>query len=243
MQAGYGIRTSRDQGTNMHNTMLRTAIAAVLLAAPLAATAESSSASVSQTGPFISVTAGASRFDIDHGPSREANDTKEDRSSTGFGILGGYRWVVSRPFSLGVEAGYVNLGKATWRNDRGGLSTHYALREETRSDAIVVGVNGKWDLPYDLRLTAHLGVAHLRTRSEGSEEYSYIQVYDNTVRYRHTSFDNRIYGGIGVGYDFSENIGLALTFDRYTFKPNGKGDNGKTAHVNLVGLTAEYRFW
>ncbi|KAG9582435.1 hypothetical protein KCV01_g14984, partial [Aureobasidium melanogenum] len=224
----------------MQNPILRTALAVALFASPLAAMADS--ASVSQNGAFISVTAGKSHFDIDHGPVGATNDTRQDRNDTGFGVLGGYRWVVSRPFSLGVEAGYVNLGKASWRLDRGGLSMHHSLNEETKTDAVLLGINGKWDLPYDLRLMAHVGVAHLRTRSNGAVNDRYIGIYDITRHYRHTSFDNRVYGGIGVGYDFEENLGVALTFDRYSFKPNGEGDNGRTAHANLFGISAEYRF-
>jgi len=70
----------------MQNSMLRTALAVALFASPLVAMADS--ASVSQNGAFISVMAGKSHFDIDHGPAGAANDTRQDRNDTGFGVLG-----------------------------------------------------------------------------------------------------------------------------------------------------------
>lgn len=223
----------------MHTSLLKAAVAVALLSTSFAAMADS--ASVTQTGAFISVTGGLSHFNVDRDSS--ALYPEEDKSGTAFDVLGGYRWVVARPFSLGVEAGYVNLGKTTWDGHYGGLSIQNDIHEKTKVDGFLVGVNGKWDLPYELTVTARLGMAHLRAKSDIDAVGGFIFLPPVTTRSSHSSTSNRVYGGVGFGYDFSENIGLTLSYDRYSFKAGGPEDPGHTANVGLLGLTVEYRFW
>ncbi|MEX1829661.1 outer membrane protein [Luteibacter sp. CQ10] len=223
----------------MHTSVLKATVAVVLLSSPFAALADS--ASVTQTGAFVSVTGGKSHFNVDRDPS--ALDPKDDSDGTGFDVLGGYRWVVARPFSLGVEGGYVNLGDTTWKGHYGGLSSQYDARAKTKVDGILVGINGKWDLPYELTVTARVGVSHMRARNHETDIGGFIFLAPVTTQTSHSTNSNRVYGGVGFGYDFNENIGLTLSYDRYGYKTGGPHDAGHTAHVGLLGLTAEYRFW
>lgn len=222
--------------------MKRLALIAAATAALLSSFAAlADSASVTQTGAFVSITGGKSHFNVDR--DAYARYPSEDRNSTGFGVLGGYRWVVARPFALGVEAGYVHLGSTTWKAHYGGLSVQYDDRDKTKVSAFLAGVNGKWDLPYDFTVTAHAGVAHVRAKGEFTQTGGWIIQPPSTTRDHHSWSGNRIYGGVGFGYDFNENVGLTLSYDRYSFKADGPRDPGHTAHVGLLGLTAEYRFY
>jgi OmpA-OmpF porin, OOP family len=217
-------------------------VATMALAAPVAAFADS--ASVTQTGAFIAVQGGRSSFDIDRNESSASHSITRDDSGAGFGVLGGYRWVVSRPLSLGVEAGYVNLGKTDWREESGGLGSRGRTREKTKSDAVVIGANGKWDLPEGFTVTARAGIAHIRTRYNAGELGYFLPNPPPEVSLEHaSSTDNTLYGGVGFGYDFNENIGVTLTYDRYAFKAQGLADEGHTAHVGVTGINVEYRFW
>lgn len=223
----------------MHTSVLKAAVAVALLSSSFAACAES--ASVTQTGAFLSVTGGKSHFNVDRDPS--ARYPNEDSDGTGFDVLGGYRWVVARPFSLGVEGGYVNLGNTTWKGHYGGLSVQSDAREKTKVDGVLLGLNGKWDLPYEFTVTARVGVAHMRAKNDYTDVGGLIFLPPVTTHSSHSTNSNRIYGGVGFGYDFNENIGLTLSYDRYSYKADGPGDQGHTADVGLLGLTLEYRFW
>jgi OmpA-OmpF porin, OOP family len=223
----------------MHASVLKAAFVTALLTSSFAAMADS--ASVTQTGAFVSVTGGKSLFDVDRDPSGRYQH--EDDNGTAFGVLGGYRWVVARPFAVGVEAGYVNLGDTTWRAHYGGLSIQHDVQDKSKANAFLVGINGKWDLPYDFTVTAHAGLAHMRAKGHYTESGGLIFQPSVTTRSRYSWSGNRIYGGVGIGYDFNENVGLSLSYDRYSYKAAGPRDPGKTAHIGLLGLTMEYRFW
>ncbi|MDF3982800.1 outer membrane beta-barrel protein [Luteibacter sp. PPL201] len=223
----------------MHKSISTTALAVALLALPAVALADS--ASVTQTGAFVSITGGTSHFDIDRDPA--ATRSKDDGDTTGFTVLGGYRWVVARPFLFGVEGGYVNLGNPGWRGQYVGPSVQYDVRQKTKVDGLLIGVNGKWDLPYDLTVTARVGVAHLRARNDITEVGGFLVSPPSTLTMHDQTHTNRVYAGVGFGYDFDENLGLTLSYDRYSFKAESALDPGRTANVGLLGLTLEYRFW
>jgi len=218
-----------------------TAATGAALLTPLAASADS--ASVTQTSPFISITVGKSHFNVDRDSDLDPRYPSEDQNSTGFTVLGGYRWVVARPFALGVEAGYAHLGSTTWKAHYGGLSVQHDDSDKKRVDAFLAGINGKWDLPYDLTVTVHGGLAHMRSKGDFTQTGGWIILPPATTRVHHDWSGNRFYGGVGFGYDYDENMGLTLSYDRYSFKADGPRDPGHTAHIGLLGLTAEYRFY
>ncbi|URL58779.1 outer membrane beta-barrel protein [Luteibacter flocculans] len=218
-----------------------TAATGAALLTPLAASADS--ASVTQTSPFISITGGKSHFNVDRDVSGTTFSGSEDRNSTGITVLGGYRWVVARPFALGVEAGYAHLGSTTWKARDGGLSEPYDVRDKNKVDAFLAGINGKWDLPYDLTITAHAGLAHVRSKGDFTGSSGGTSTPASTTRVHHDWSGNRFYGGVGFGYDYDENMGLTLSYDRYSFKADGPRDTGHNAQIGVLGLTAEYRFY
>ena len=224
--------------------MKKLALAAATVAAlssQLAAFADS--ASVTQTSPFVSITAGKSHFNEKRDVSGTNFSGNEDRNSTGITILGGYRWVVDRPFALGVEAGYAHLGSSTWHARDGGLNVPYDVRDKNKVDAFLAGINAKWDLPYDLTITAHAGLAHMRSKGDFTGSSGGANTPTSMTRIHHDWSGNRVYGGVGFGYDYDENMGLTLSYDRYSFKADGPRDPGHMAHVGVLGLTAEYRFY
>lgn len=210
----------------------------VLLSAAAAAAlslASFSAAAVTQTGAFVGINGGSSHYNV-------SNTRFDDNNDTAFGAVAGYRWVVDRPFSLGIEAGYVNLGKQKANGstlvDGGQLNYHANFKGE----ALLVGANGKWDLPHGFTITGRLGIAHSRTKYNETDVYVGCCGSD-TFRFRNDSNDNGIYAGVGFGYDFNENFGITLTYDHYSLKAEDITNDKRTVNVGVTGLAAEYRFW
>jgi OmpA-OmpF porin, OOP family len=211
----------------------------LLLAAAAAALslASFSSAAVTQQGVFIGVNGGKSHYSLDH------NDTNfNDFNDTAFGAVVGYRWVVDRPFSLGVEAGYVNLGQLK----AGQGYIEYSYEDKVKGQALVLGGNGKWDLPHGFTITARAGYMQARTKLDErytSNNYFIIGATPTTTHYHETSNDGGFYAGAGFGYDFNENIGITMTYDYYSFKASNITGDSRKIHAGVTGLAAEYRFW
>lgn len=216
----------------MQKVLLSAAAAAALSLASFSASA------VTQNGWFIGVNGGSSHYSVSH-------TSFDDKNDSAFGGVAGYRWVVDRPFSLGVELGYVDLGKEKASQDfryGNALEDHY--RAEFKGQALLIGANGKWDLPHGFTITARLGVAHSRTKY--NETYYYAGYYGSpstTYQYRKDSNDNGIYAGLGFGYDFNENIGITATYDHYSLKADDITGDKRTVNVGVTGLAVEYRFW
>jgi len=194
-----------------------------------------SAAAVTQQGAFIGINGGSSHYSLNH-----YNTNFNDYNDTAFGAVAGYRWVVDRPFALGVEAGYVDLGQL--KAGQGYIS--YSYEDKYKGQALLLGVNGKWDLPHGFTITARGGFAHSRTKL--GERVTYNNYYNNTYptdHYHETSNDNGFYAGVGFGYDFSENIGVTLTYDYYGLKAHDITGDHHTIDVGVTGAALEYRFW
>jgi OmpA-OmpF porin, OOP family len=212
----------------------------VLLSAAVAATlslASFTAAAVTQQGAFINVTGGQSDYDISHSHFG-------DKKDTAVGVQAGYRWVVDRPFAIGVEVGYADLGNMKSHQPAltsGIYSVDY--RAKFKGEVLTVGANGKWDLPHGFTITARAGFAH--SRSKYNEDYVYTSPVAATQEYhsRNQSNDNGIYGGVGFGYDFNENIGITLVYDHYALKAEDVTSDKRTVNVGVTGLNLEYRFW
>jgi outer membrane protein assembly factor BamA len=214
------------------NKVLLTAAAAAALSF-----ASFSAAAATKDGFFINVSGGNAHYDV-------KNSSGFDKSDKAFGGVAGYRWVVDRPFSIGVEAGYVDLGKMTYTDDYRDDYYNYSdsYQAKYKGKALLVGMNGKWDLPNNLTITARLGVAHTRTSAsvnyyvhDDGRDYSY-----NLGRAHDT--DNGIYAGLGFGYDFSQHFGITLTYDHYAFKAGSAINDESTVNVGVFGAAAEFRF-
>lgn len=196
-------------------------------------------ASASSEGTFIGINGGRTNYDISHADFH-------DKTDTAFGAVVGYRWAVDRPFYLGVEAGYVDLGKISSRYDTAVLTPDgfgtYHEKDELKGRALLVGANGKWELPHHWTITARLGVAYSHTSYD--IKASEAVAGDNALlqRFHDSSNDAGIYAGIGFGYDFTKNFGVTLNYDNYSLKAQGITDDKRTVNVGVWGAAAEFRF-
>ena len=213
------------------------------VAAAAALSFASFSASASSEGTFVGINGGRTNYDISHADFH-------DKSDTAFGAVVGYRWAVDRPFYFGVEGGYVDLGKISSKYDQSetfgsGANTHvetFHEKDELKGHAVLVGANGKWELPHHWTITARLGLAHSHTSYDVSE----IEKIDGGVVLNEgghrSSNDNGIYAGLGFGYDFTKNFGVTVNYDNYSLKAQGITDDKRTVNVGVWGAAAEFRF-
>lgn len=211
----------------MQKVLLPVAAAAALVFASFGARAES-------VGSFVNVGAGSSRFDINHA---NFNDNKD----TALSVVGGYRWAVDRPFFFGVEGGYVDLGKITGRYDFANLDASGHQKADFNGKAILLGANGKWELPRYWTITARLGVAYSRTESRNS--FSLVgNGYNYSGSSKQSSNDAGIYAGVGFGYDFLPEFGVTLNYDHYALRAKSITVDKRTVNVGVWVVVAEYRF-
>jgi opacity protein-like surface antigen len=210
----------------------------VLLSAAAAAAlslASFSAGAVTQNGWFIGVNGGSSHYSVSH-------TSFDDNNDTAFGAVTGYRWVVDRPFSLGVEVGYVDLGKQKASGRLLFEDSYTDYRDRFKGEALLIGANGKWDLPHGWTITARAGLAHSRTKYDGNSTYVGC-CGSESFSYHQDSNDNGVYGGLGFGYDFNENVGITVTYDHYALKADDITGDKRTVNVGVTGLAVEYRFW
>ena len=215
-------------GNFMKNILLITAAGIAALSWSFAACADSE-------GAFVQASAGQSQV--------------RSRNSTAYGVLGGYRWAVDRRLYLGLEGGYMRLGRehdsfdyATTLTDITGPHAFTGRTEgKIKDEALLLGVNGKWELPAHYFITAHAGIAryredqHLRftgTRDGvptegGSDQYSY--------------YDSSYYAGLGFGYDFSQQVSLTFTYDHYAPRYEAHGIK-ETVKFNTYAAALGFRF-
>lgn len=135
-----------------------------------------------------------------------------DDNDTAYGVRGGYFF----NGNIGVEAFYSNYGE-----DSGDGVT-------AKLDAYGVGIVGKKNMtaPHEgFFLSGRAGIAHttldLSVSGLGSASDS----------------NNRVYLGVGMGYDFNEHVGLSLDVNHV--RPQFYGE---TIRVTTTTLGFEYRF-
>jgi hypothetical protein len=171
------------------------------------------------------------------------------RNSTAYGVLGGYRWAVDEPFYLGVEGGYVNLDRAHFRDDSTisftdptgphTLTSH--SRGKSTNEALLLGVNGKWELPGQYFITAHAGLARyrddIRVHASGTLDGVATEGFSDRYRYYDTSY----YAGLGFGYDFNRQVSLSFNYDHYEPRYEEFGIK-ETVKFDTYGMGVEFRF-
>ncbi|TCV92383.1 outer membrane protein with beta-barrel domain [Luteibacter rhizovicinus] len=204
----------------MQKVLLSVAAAAALSFASFGAHAASQ-------GAFVNASVGSSRYDT------SGDDFFQDKTDTAYGIAIGYRWAVDAPFYLGVEGGYANLGKMTGRYNYGQVGMTTSLK----ADTILIGGNAKWELPSSWFITARLGLAHSKSKLR-ADAYAGSATASDSV----SSTDNGIYAGLGFGYDFTPNLGLAVTYDHYSMKAQHIIGTKQTVNSGVFGGTLEFRF-
>jgi hypothetical protein len=212
----------------MKNRLTITTLVAVALATSFTASADSQ-------GAFVS--AGAGHSNATPGNSRA------------YDVMGGYRWEVDRPFYLGVEGGYVDLSRIKRTFDSSDAFTDitgpHTLTSHSRTRAtnkgLLLGVNGKWELPGNYFIVAHAGVARyrdeLRYRDTGTLDGVPTEGFGGKYRFYSTNY----YAGAGFGYNFSPQVGLSFMYDRYA--PRYEGFQQKTTvNFDTWSAAVEFRF-
>ncbi|WP_063572650.1 MULTISPECIES: outer membrane beta-barrel protein [Luteibacter] len=208
-------------------------------AAAAALTFASFGVRASNEGAFVGINGGNAQYDISHARFQDKNDTA-------FGAVVGYRWAVDRPFYVGVEAGYVDLGNISSRYNERYLGPTIVLGErkyELKGKAVLLGGNGKWVLPHNWTINARLGLAHSHTTYDIRDTWYVDGTTPSSVsKSRNSSNDNGIYAGIGFGYDFAQNFGVSFNYDNYSLKAQDITNDKRTVNVGVWGASAEFRF-
>jgi OmpA-OmpF porin, OOP family len=136
----------------------------------------------------------------------------------------GWRW----DGIIGAEVGYAYLGR---RKAQGALS-----ESSVNARAATLGLNAKYNFYDGFFITAHSG--YLRSRR--TDDVTHYVADDS---FNHTSWNNGWYGGVGIGYDVTHNVSLALNYDNYHLQFNHPDDAFRDK-VNVAAYSAsvEYRF-
>jgi hypothetical protein len=209
----------------------------LISAAIVAALSASSAVYADSQGAFIQAAFG------------RTNTNSNDNNSSGYGALGGYRWAVDAPFYLGLEGGYMELNRDhfTARSgfdfvDTSGTHTLAGQsRIKGRNEAVLLGVNGKWELPAQYFITAHAGVARYRNdvRIHSTGTLDGLPTDGSHDHYRY--YDTSYYAGLGFGYDFSPQVGVSFNYDHYAPRYDVFGNKDKVK-FDSYSVGVEFRF-
>jgi len=198
----------------MKKTLLALAIASTGLLAVSAASAQSAPAD--NGGWFINGNVG--RTAINQGPYSNGHDT-------GYAVNGGYRWSLAPSFSLGAEVGYNDLGNIHAKN----IFNSQPVVDPGKSQlhGWTAGVNAHLDLSPSWYLSGRTGL------------YSWtghgLSTAVNPVR--KSLSDNSWYGGVGVGYNLSQNVSVGLNYDYFDAKKHNVD-----LSTDMISASAEFRF-
>ncbi|WP_201316593.1 outer membrane beta-barrel protein [Dyella sp. EPa41] len=200
----------------MKNTMLALAFAAAGLVAVPVAFAQDAGQNAQQ-GWYVGANAGYGQ--IQKGPY--------DNGDFAGGVKGGYRFAINPETSLGVEVGYVYLGRA----DARGLYTQ-AYGGDAKSK--LQGATAGLDLRYNFspRWYGEVRGGAFFAKGEGLTNDKFNP---QSVRFNSTNY----YAGAGVGYNITPQWSVGLNYDYYQ-----ASDSDKNIHLptNLYTVSAEYRF-
>ena len=195
----------------MKTTLLALAMASAgLLAAPFAAHAQDNG------GFFINGNVGQASLD----------EGMYDDEDTAYGVNLGYRWSVSPGFAIGVEGGYVDLGKYAPKSNI--VLPVGQFLGDAELDGFTAGVNGRFNLGDNWYISGRTGLF----RADVKGDYLAAGI---PTRVDDTS--NKWYAGAGFGYDFSNNFSVGLNFDHYEVDKRNLDLNS-----NLISVSAEARF-
>lgn len=158
-----------------------------------------------------------------------------DESDAAFGFLAGYRFT---PY-FAVEAGYVDLGKVSYRvNARGnitGIPTDAVLNVDTETAGITVAALGVWPLSYRWEVYGRAGALF----SSNDFRAFYDDVEQNPRRDQFSENDVDIQVGIGTSYNFLEIYDVRLEYQRI-FDAGDKTTAEGDADMISVGVTVVF---
>lgn len=175
-------------------------------------------------GGFVRGDIGRSEVNVD--------GTEKD---TSYGLRGGYFFTPN----FGIEAGYNSLFNKTWTDTFMVGDSPVSVQTNTKFSGITLGVVGKYNFGGTPHEGFYLGgrAGLMRGKSEGKVS---VPAVGSSLAYTQTYSDssNSPYIGVSAGYDFTQNLGLSLNFDRY----RGDASDGDHFNLNTTGLGLEYRF-
>jgi OOP family OmpA-OmpF porin len=199
---------------SMNKTLL-SAVLAVAALSPFAAKADDAAGSNQLNNFFVTGNLGQSNYRV---------AALTDKSDVFQSIRFGWRW----NNIVGAEVGFTSLGQGKF--DAGNNIT-----ASTQPKAVILGVNAKYDFYGPWFVSGHGG--YLRSRTTGSITYG-------DSRWSEKSWNNGWYAGVGVGYNVTDNVALALNYDNYHVKYGRGGSDYKQTNANVAAYSAsiEYRF-
>jgi OOP family OmpA-OmpF porin len=196
--------------------LLATAAIAVLLVSPLAARADDSNGNQLDNF-YVAGNLGQTQYrtDISHPNSVFQN------------VRFGWRW----NGTIGAEIGYAYLGHR--KDVVNGMGIHRETSVNSR--AATLGINGKYDFSRRWFVTGHAG--YLRSRRTNEVNY-----YVLGASRENTSWNNGWYGGVGVGYNVTQDVSLGLNYDNYHLQYGHPGSFRDDVNVAAFSASLEYRF-
>ena len=217
------------------NKFLIAAVGAALAAASATAAAADANGAF-----FINAGVGQAQYHVGH---TDGLGYQLDDKDTAGALRFGYAWNVANGFNLGVEGGYVNLGKLVAKYHAQSQDASVIVNEKADIEASgwMLGANGKYTFSNKWFVSARAGWL----RSTGDATYRYEEIYADAPRYSEyasgSADGDGWYGGVGVGYDFAPNFSLGLNYDNYHAKAKVE-DVSAGGNIGTYMLTAEYRF-
>ncbi|MEI7036608.1 outer membrane beta-barrel protein [Fulvimonas yonginensis] len=212
------------------NKLLTAALGAALAVA--SASAAAADGNGNGNGAFF-INAGVGQAQYHVGRTDGLGYALDDKDTAG-ALRFGYMWHASQAFDLGIEGGYVDLGKVTADYNDG----TYVAHADLGATGWMLGINGKYGFASHWYVSARGGWL----RSKGDLKAS---AYDNSTHqggYLSGNGDgDGWYGGVGVGYDFAPSFSMGLNYDNYHAKA---AQDGVSVHGNIgtYMVSAEYRF-
>lgn len=160
----------------------------------------------------------------------DSASTAVEDNDTAYRVYGGYMFM---PY-LGVELGYVDLGRFSFRTD---VQPTGALSGRTRINGGELSLVGRVPLGDAFAVYARAGVYSARTRTDYTGSGS-VTVIDGAER--QSKRTTKPAYALGATYDFTPHIGMRAEWARYD-KLGDELTGGET-DANLVSIGVTYRF-
>lgn len=158
-----------------------------------------------------------------------------DDTDTGWKLYGGYRF---NP-NLALEGGYVDLGKFGFNSTISSPVGTASGSVKTKNGWFVDAV-GILPLPANFSVFGKVGVYDIKTELNESGAFAGPPTTPFTVAGSHTHSDWK--WGVGAGYEFTQNLGARLEWERFNKVRAGDGDATIKADVDLFSLGLVYKF-